>query len=270
MNEHQAFYSVIQYLPVPERFEFLNIGVVLFLPKHGGVDIKIDPDFRRIRKLFGEVDRHKIKWMSDSLASRLRSEFASGWREETLARFAAMRSGAIQMSPPLPILLRNDPKEVLERLFDELVGRSSVERRSPRAATAFKRRLLSAGILDLVDQSPAPVELPEGFTIKAPFAYQNGAYNLIDPIRLEGTPEDALKNASSKAIEGRWLWRHSAHSKRLVVVGDLSGQPAKFSTSLHEVMRENDVKFYDLDEVDPLLDDIRSHSRGSDAAAVHA
>ena len=269
MDDRQAFYSVIQYLPVPERFEFLNIGIALFVQSAGHVEVKIDPDYNRIKKLYGQADRQRIKWLSDSLQARLRTEYSEGWNISELSRFAAMRSGGLQMSQPLPVMVESDPKVTLEALFDELVGKSRARRQSQRATSIFRQRLLNAGVLDLVDQSPAPVDLPEGFTIKVPFAYQNGAYNLIDPIRLEGSPEEALKNASSRAVEGRWLWRHSNGAKRLVVVGDLSRQPEKFASSLHEVMRENDVGFYELDDIEPLVDDIRSHRSEAPAGTAH-
>lgn len=201
MSDRQGFYSVIQFLPVPERFEFVNIGVVLFAPSARSVEVKIAPDYSRINRLFGQPES-KLKWLTNSLENRMHTDFGAGWDRRSLEKFAALRTGHIQMSAPLPILVDQEPKVALESLFDEMVTQTPKSSRAKKAASVFKQRLVMAGVLDLVVQAPTEVPLPQGVTIKVPYAYQNGAYNLIDPVRLEGTPEEALKNASSKAVEG--------------------------------------------------------------------
>jgi hypothetical protein len=99
--------------------------------------------------------------------------------------------------------------------------------------------------------------------IDAPYAYKNGAYNLIDAVRL-GASADALAQASKRAIEGQWLRRHSKNSSspsQLIVVGDLSQQPSAFVHAVDEMMKQHEVKFYELDNVEPLIEDIRKQAR---------
>jgi hypothetical protein len=265
----QGYYSVLQYLPFPERFEFVNVGVVVFAPEAQSIEIIAAPDYARIAKLFGKPDKNHLRASIDSIARRLNSEFGK-WSRESVSRFAAMRAGKIQMSAPLPILIDESPATIAAKLFDEMVAETPKQVRASQARVAFKKRLEGAGVIHLVDSSPAPVTLPQGVTIKVPFAYQNGAYNLIDPVRLAGPVDEALKNASARAIEGRWLFEHSnlmAHPQRLVVVGDLSSQSDAFASSLEKVMRENEVRFYDFERVDELIDDIRRHSPSLPAAS---
>jgi hypothetical protein len=78
-------------------------------------------------------------------------------------------------------------------------------------------------------EKPAPIELSQGVTIEAPWAYRNGAYNLIEPVRLEGPASEALAQASKRAVEGKWLREFTTEApKRLVVVGEVTGQELSF------------------------------------------
>ncbi|HVX82057.1 MAG TPA: DUF3037 domain-containing protein, partial [Devosiaceae bacterium] len=96
----QGYYSVLQYLPFPERFEFVNVGVVVFAPEAQSIEIIAAPDYARIAKLFGKPDKNHLRASIDSIARRLNSEFGK-WSRESVSRFAAMRAGKIQMSAPL-------------------------------------------------------------------------------------------------------------------------------------------------------------------------
>lgn len=262
MSGRQGFYSVVQYVPFPERFEFMNVGVVVLAPAINRVEVRFAPDYSRIAKIFGKFDRAQLKSALDSLARRLQHDFGVGyWSVDALHRFVEMRSGNVQMSSPLSILLDDDPAEISDRLLKEMVIARPKRLRASTATSQFKRHLANARVLDLVDTSPDPIVLPQGVQIRVPYGYQNGSYNLIDPIRLAGPVEEALKNASSRAIEGQWLAEHSAQSKpkRLVVVGDLSDQPERFASDLKDVMRNHEVRFYEMDDMDELIEDIRRH-----------
>jgi hypothetical protein len=99
---------------------------------------------------------------------------------------------------------------------------------------------------------------------RAPYAYQNGAYNLIEPVRLNGDASNALAQASESAVKGQWLRQHSKNSgqlKQLVVVGDFSSTDNSFRSAVSQMMKEHSVRLYDLAEVGPLVEDIRKNAQ---------
>lgn len=255
MSDRQGFYSVIQYSPAPDRFEFVNIGVVVFAPT-GEVRVRVEPDIRRIEKVFGRQDRQHIRMLRDSIQNRIKADFPSRWDRYSIERFIDLRSGMVQMSRPLPFLVKN-PEQDLAALFDEMVKQSPKQSRSSKAASVLRRQLDQAGVLDLVVERPEAVQLPQSVEVKAPFAYQNGAYNYIDPVRLEGETNDAFKEAASRAVKGQWLEKASSSKKKLIVVGDLSAQPQSFAGAIHELMRGHRVSFFDMDNLDLLIADIK-------------
>ena len=152
-----------------------------------------------------------------------------------------------------------------------MVTPSPKQTRGTTATSVLKRLLEEAGVLGLVRQQPDAVQLPELIEVKAPFAYQNGAYNYIDPVRLEGETNDAFQQAASYAVKGQWLARAfdtKPRKKQLVVVGDLSSQPDSFAKAVHDLMREHKVPFYDMEELGPLFADIRKSAADHGTAAT--
>lgn len=145
MTDRQGYYSVIQYSPFPERFEFVNVGVVLFMPG-GGVRIRLDSDNKRIEKVFGRQDRYDVGMMRESIENRIKSEFGRSWAHSNVQRFVELRSGKVQMSRPLPYLVK-DADADLNRLFEEMVPSFSRSSRRPTVASLLKQRLRDAGVL---------------------------------------------------------------------------------------------------------------------------
>jgi hypothetical protein len=239
--------------------EFVNIGVVLFAPQDRSVRVRMSDDSRRIDRFFGKQEKAYLKVVRDSFAARLQSEFSSRWEKPQIERFADLRANDVRMSKPLPILVE-EPEKDLADLFGFLVGVPKPSARLPKIASELKRRFAYAGIEPLVDIKPAPIDLPEGVRIEAQYGYQNGAYNLIDAVRLAGEPNEALAKASQRAVQGQWLWKESfgsGNGKRLVVVAEFDEQQENFVSAVSEMMRDHQVRLYDIKHLSPLIQDIR-------------
>jgi hypothetical protein len=68
----------------------------------------------------------------------------------------------------------------------------------------------------------------------------------------------------AKLIEGQWLRQYSnarGQPKQLVVVGDFSQQEEKFVEAVGDMMRHHGVKLYDLENVEPLVGEIRESAQ---------
>jgi len=264
MERRKGFYAILQFCPIPERFEFINLGVVLVVPNEHYIGIRFSKGYRRVEKLFGPQRKIFLDALKEGFKQRLLLEFSKSNNLEHLEQFARKRANSMRVSDFLPIAVEQ-PDADLEALFESLVGEDPVSERTPRVATKLKETFRKAGLVHYIDEHPEPVELPEhGVTVSVPFGYQNGAYNLVDAMRLSPNSGEALKEAGKRALEGQLLEKHFAHSpaqKRLVVVGDFSRQNEPFYRTVSELMQQHRVKLYRLDDLNPLLSDIEVNGR---------
>lgn len=265
----QGSYAVLQFSPLPERLEFVNIGVVLLVPSTRYMAVKFSESAKRVEKLFGRLDDGYFHLVKTAFAHRIEMEVKTDWSLERLERFGRSRANEMRLSKLLPIAVTEQPEAILNKLFSELVGGSPKVKKQPKIRTELRRKFELAGVEKLLAR-PKPVKLRAGVIIEAPYAYQNGTYNLIDPMRMGTGADHALREAGKRAIEGRWLYdstRGTDTPKRLVVVGDFQQQDESLFPAIESVMSEHQVKLYSFDELDPLLEEIRKssilHSLGS-------
>lgn len=256
----QGYYSIVQYSEFPERGEFVNIGVLLFAGMHPHVSAQFSKSPRRIEKAFGINIGVHYQRLVEAFYDRLRMEFAGEWSKEKIERFISMRSGKIRLSPLRSNLVKDASSELLE-LFETFVSEPSQKKRTDSALVRFKHKISLYGLENFLDR-PEPIELPQGTTIKAPYGYQNGRYNLIAPLSLREDPDSALKKASAQAIQGQWLYDQPAFSggRKLIVVADMEGQDSAFVQALSQVMEDHHVGFYGMNDIEPLANDIRKNA----------
>lgn len=236
----------------------MNIGVVLFAKVSPFVFVKLAERPSRIERVFAISLGSQFRDLRDSIKHRLLNEFSSEWSHRRVDQFIEMRSGKVRLSAARSVFIE-DPQAEVDRLFDELVGEGAPRaEHGTQAKTKLKQHFAMRGVENLLDR-PRPVSLPSGIEVKAHYGYQNGSYNLIKAVSLSGSPDKALERASPHMIEGKLLFDHSgvAERKKLVVVGDVADQEPDFVQLVKEQMREHDVGFYRLDQIDPLVNDIR-------------
>jgi len=254
--QHNGHYSVVQFLPDISRQEVVNIGVVL-LEDTGKVRSKLLSTNARIKQFFGKQDWVHIDFLKTSLVSRLaREHFES---IEDFSSFAARRANAIQMTPPRSIAI-DDVNSAVDDLFSEMVASQPSHRRK-RIDVRLGESLQAAGVRSLVRHS-VRVNFPlfdEPF--RAPYGYQNGRFNLITAVQFNLNLREFISKAAEKALEGRVLFENPdpQHGPlTLNVIGKFSEETNEKSRAfVEDLMRENNVKLYDFENLAPLLKDIK-------------
>ncbi|MBK7567204.1 MAG: DUF3037 domain-containing protein [Chitinophagales bacterium] len=118
-------YAIIRVLPVVEREEFLNVGIILFSKKANYIKVLYTINENKLKVFSGDVDVQQIKMNLESLVKIANGEKNSGPIAEldVPSRFrwlTAVRSSAIQVSRPHPGMCYN-LDATAERLFQELV-----------------------------------------------------------------------------------------------------------------------------------------------------
>jgi len=126
MQEKKTYeYAVIRLVPLVEREEFLNVGVVLYAAGQKFLQVKFHIDERRLRALFGNVDLQEIQKHLESFERICNGGKDAGAIGELpiAQRFrwlSATRSTVVQMSK-VHTGLTCDPAENLLQLFEQLV-----------------------------------------------------------------------------------------------------------------------------------------------------
>ncbi len=124
-EKHLYEYAVIRVLPVVEREEFLNVGIILFSKRANFIRVYFALDEEKIRAFSDDLDLVQLKLNLESF-----EKIAAGLENcgpiaqlDMPSRFrwlTALRSSAIQTSRPHPGLC-DDLERTARRLFEELV-----------------------------------------------------------------------------------------------------------------------------------------------------
>ena|SRR5690554_7517192 len=121
-DNYNGYYSLIQFCPVLERAERLNVGVLLFCPGRNYIATRMLPNSQRIQSIFGHdsVDEKRFTMVLQGLFDRISIEKDRVQTLGDLKAFIRTRANNLRLTAPNPIRVTN-PKEQLTSLFDELV-----------------------------------------------------------------------------------------------------------------------------------------------------
>jgi len=247
-------YCIIQFSPRPERFEYMNVGVLVFDPKLPVSERRLSENFSRVRRFFDEAQPAFLKLALQDYADRVVHEYRAKSEAFNSDALNAKSAGIFRITRVLPVM-GHDARLVADELFLDLIeaapARRKVERVNSRLTAAFR----NAGVLSLLEKKPRPVLIEKwGVSIKADYGYQNGVYNLIDAARFEDG-ERGLAEAGKRVLEGHALSETLKH--RLIVVGDFGNNPDGFVENVRVELADAGAKLFTLDEVNDLASEIR-------------
>jgi hypothetical protein len=102
--------------------------------------------------------------------------------------------------------------------------------------------------------------------IRAPFGYQNGVFNLIQPTTFQADdPLELLRRTGGLHLEGELL-RETEHPRYgrlgLVVVGEVKGSKRREAEQfIAEQLGQDQVAFYPVERIGDLLNEIRRNAK---------
>ncbi len=124
-EKHLYEYAIIRLVPMVEREEFINVGVILFCKKAKYIQMFYDINKKKLNAIGNELDIEQIRLNLEAF-----EKIANGEKNnnpisemEIASRFrwlTAVRSSIIQTSRPHPGLCE-DLQKTTRRLFEELV-----------------------------------------------------------------------------------------------------------------------------------------------------
>lgn len=264
MNATKGYYCLVQYCPDIARAEAANVGVVLFAPDHGFIRARVSDNNKRIRKFFGdEADNYQhLNAMKNALVQRIEVEKAEFGLLENLQQFVETRANKVILTNPKPVKVFN-PEDDLNALFQELVEHP-IKDLTVRAELTLRKRLdnvLGDAALknylrrDLEFQIPT---LTEKLTV--PYGFQNGRFNLIQPVEFEQQRRGTIINAACKhAIEGNYIFKNPDQKlgeMQLCVVADFTDATRDMAAKVETIFQEYHVRMFASDSMENLKQEI--------------
>jgi hypothetical protein len=263
MKPTKGYYSLIQYCPDLGRLEAANVGVLLFRPEPHFLRAVTSRANKRIIRFFGSKghDWARINVFKKGLEDRIAVEGPEVRTIEHLGIFIAQRANLLQITPPRPMKVL-DPEKDIEDLFKEFLG-ESVSRGSTRTLRGYvSEKLSSAGLQSKIRENIKVTVPALQKEVEIPFGFQNGRFNLINPVRFEATePERSIITACKYAVEGRSLFEHpdpKLGPLQLVVVGKFRPKDHELPERVRRVFRDFGVKLFRTSELPQLVEEIRT------------
>ncbi len=263
MSTTTGYYSIIQYCPDASRLEAANVGVVLFCPERHYLGARTASGNGRIRRFFGplDIDREQLNLVKMSIQNRLEVDRDQFRELADLQQFAATRANDMRLTPPRMVVVEGDLEQLLLQLFDRLVGgRAKKDTKQIRDALdkAFRAKTLAPLV-----RRKVVVTLPVfGRQITVPYGFQNGRFNLIQPASFrELPPTSILERAGKYALEGDLLYGTpdpTLGKLQMVVVGQFAPDQTEVARTVGGLLEKNQTKLYRLDEIDKLVEEIRT------------
>ena len=263
MTPSKGYYSLIQYCPDRTRLEAATIGVLIFCPERTFLKALTAKNNRRIQRFFGREghDWSRINSFKKAIEERLSVEQPEIQTLADFETFIALRANQFQITPPRPMQIGN-PDEDLRRLFDEVVGGQHHQQRKGSFQRSVGRRFENAGLQNKLRTRIRVIVPAFNRLVDVPYGFQNGRFNLIQPVRFQvNSPDQAINTACRYAVEGRSLWDSKDPNLgllKLVVVGKFRPRQLQTKDLVRRVLADSHVDLFDSSELDRLIDEIRT------------
>jgi hypothetical protein len=258
----KGYYSLIQYCPDLGRLEAANIGVLLFCPERHFLKALMSPNNRRIIRFFGSEahDWIRINEFKKGLRERIAREGAEIASLDQLQRFIDQRANLLQITPPRPMRV-TEPDQDLAELAKEFLGETA-HRSSSKSLRRYLSSKLSAPGLERKIRENIKVTVPVfKKEIEIPFGFQNGRFNIINPVPFEAAnPEQSVLTACKYAVEGRSLYENSdpkLGKLQLFVVGKFRPTDHEAQSQVERVLADSNVRLYRMSQLPQLIEEIR-------------
>lgn len=262
MKPAKAYYSLIQYCPDLGRLEAANVGVLLFCPEANFLQAKVAPNNRRIIHFFGAAghDWQRINALKQGLADRVAVEAPDIQTLEHLERFIAQRANLFQITPPRPMKV-TDPQNDLDALYADLIGETRAKGSTKGLQRVIGDRFTAAG-LDPKIQRGIKVTVPVWQKeVEIPFGFQNGRFNLLNPVRFEAAdPDRTVETACKYAVEGKSLYENPDSTfgpLQLTIIGKFRQGDQDSLRKVQHVLHDYGVKLYRVSDLPQLIDEVR-------------
>ena len=260
-----GYYSLVQFCPDAARLESVNVGVLLFVPETGFLEVKLSKDHKRMRFL-ADPEGYDCKSMDlfrSGMTVRVDRVRGSTRTVEDLNRFISLQANDFRITPPRWTAVTDAPTD-LERLYERLVAIRTGTELPLNPVERLRKQIDEWNLWDRVIRK-VPILVPD-FERKVliPFGYRNGRFHLIQPVRFDLEGMSGFSLASRLALEGVSLYEYPDEQLgklQLTVVGTFASPKDRQSGVVQRMLKKHRVEFIDESESEALMSEIRSNAR---------
>lgn len=260
MTKEIAYYSLIQYCPDQVAGEVANIGLLIFSPKTGYVDVRTTKSNSRVAHIFGGgVHKYdSLQRYKEGLSEWVEGERNKFESMEGAKRFLAAYANSVCFSGLRSIVCPNGAKEMLGSLFAKFFpGDKAPEETTPRGPYFPRKRIVKTlrekygnKIAERIAILPELEVMGPEKKIEPAFAFQNRHFNVVfsksftDGHYADQVAFGALISSRMRMAQ-QFVWSQS----QPVILGRVSKAIADQTRFIRESLASFNVEFYDS-EVD--------------------
>ena len=256
-----GFYSLIQYCPNETVGEVANIGVLLFVPESGYVDVRVTPTNQRVAHIFGG-GIHKYNTLQrykEGLSEWVKVEHRKFAELESAKKFLASNANRIAFTPIRGIVCANGGQKMLDTLFMDFFPEEMTQQaeRTQRIPTFAKKRFfktlrekfgkdIGSRLAILPEFEIASLE----HRIQPVFAFQNDHFNIVfsQPFDARRYSEQIgygllISNEMKTARERYWKKSYP------IILGRIPMTHGSLSHQIAETFKRYNISFYDNESV---------------------
>lgn len=206
MNKYQ--FALLRYVHNVASEEFVNIGIVMWLPEEQRFIYRITERYARLSAFFEGFSGTKYRHMVRELQAHFRAAYKQevGSRVQTindlLPQLMLVESGCFQWSAPMAGLAP-DPNQRLEKLFADLIVRHEPHYERPRRDEGvilhdLVNRLRQHGIEEKLRKD---VEIKSNkYDYKFKLGWQNGQPQVMEPISFDYVNKEEIIEKANKWV----------------------------------------------------------------------
>lgn len=224
-DRHPYSFIVLRYVHDIVTGEFVNVGVILHVPRQGVLKWRTRKTIGRIKSVFPDLDREAFVRAMRSVERGMRGAAKLLPKEGLFREDRGLDSYAKSIVPkddsslqwsPVSSGLTNDPSKTFERLYDRFVGRYDVAvkaRKTDEDIWRPVRTLLTERNLDV--ELEKKVISGKTDSIELRHAWKNGKWHAYEPLSLDLADAEGIKDKARR-------WRG-----HLAAVADDAHEPLK-------------------------------------------
>ena len=207
-------YTVLRYVHDIATGEFVNMGVALYAPEAKYVSAICNPRYRRLSKMFLEVNgeslRSLVRYIQarfEEFALKLNRELPLDGRPKTIMEIAAgilpPDDSSLQWSEPYGGITE-DPAATLDQLYVRLVEKYEERAQAPSRTDDdvwkhYRKELEEKQVLARLQSKRI---VAKDYDYQFDHAWKNGEWNLFEPVSMDLQDADTILDKAN-----RWLGR---------------------------------------------------------------
>jgi len=251
-----GFYSLIQYCPNEEIGEVANIGVLLFAPKTGFVDVRVTSTNQRVARIFGGGIREydTLQRYKEGLSEWAKVEHRKFADVETAKGFLASNANTIAFTPLRATVCPDGANTMLDSLFEEFFPDETMPQpEKPQRTPHFSKKRVFTALRtkygkDIGSRLAIPPKLEVvGLErhIQPAFAFQSKHFHVVFP-RSFNAEQCAEQIGYGLLILGEMkqareqFWKKSTP----IILGRMSSSHAELAQHIAETFRRYGILFF--------------------------